>query len=70
MNLRRYIKNKPIQLADGTIVCPSSVEKGPRGKEWEVWMETTADDGQGLTLVHFSPQPVPFLTQQHTLNTP
>ena len=25
---------------------------------------------QGLTLVHFSAQLEPFLTQQHTLNTP
>ena len=26
-------------------------------------------DGQGLTLVHFSAQPEPYLTQTHTLNT-
>ena len=39
------IKNKPIQLLDGTILSPSSVEKGPRGKEWEVYMESTSDDG-------------------------
>jgi len=25
---------------------------------------------QGLTLVHFSAQPEPFLKQKHTLNTP
>jgi hypothetical protein len=39
------IKNKPIQLGDGTVLCPSSVEKGPRGKEWEVYIESTPDDG-------------------------
>lgn len=39
------VKNKPIQLLDGTVLCPSSVEKGPRGKEWEVYVESTADDG-------------------------
>jgi len=27
-------------------------------------------DGQGLTLVHFSAQPEPFLRQEHTLGTP
>jgi hypothetical protein len=26
--------------------------------------------GKGLTLVHFSPQPEPFLTHEHTLITP
>jgi len=26
--------------------------------------------GQGLTLVHLSAQPKPFLTQKHTVNTP
>jgi len=30
----------------------------------------SAGDGQGLTLVHFSAQPEPFLTQKHTSNTP
>ena len=28
------------------------------------------DLNQALTLVHFSAQPEPFLTQRHTLNTP
>jgi hypothetical protein len=26
--------------------------------------------GQGLTLVHFSPQPEPFMTQINSLHTP
>jgi hypothetical protein len=29
-----------------------------------------AGGGQGPTLVHFSAQPEPFLTQKHTLHTP
>jgi len=28
------------------------------------------DKWQGLTLVHFSAQPEPYLTQRHTLDTP
>eukprot|EP00740_Mantoniella_antarctica_P008279 CAMPEP_0181354174 /NCGR_PEP_ID=MMETSP1106-20121128/3221_1 /TAXON_ID=81844 /ORGANISM="Mantoniella antarctica, Strain SL-175" /LENGTH=393 /DNA_ID=CAMNT_0023466821 /DNA_START=479 /DNA_END=1660 /DNA_ORIENTATION=+ len=39
------VKNKPVQLRDGTILCPSSVEKGHHGKEWEVYIESTPDDG-------------------------
>lgn len=39
------IKNKPIELRDGTLLAPSSVEKGPRGKEWEVYVESTSDGG-------------------------
>jgi hypothetical protein len=35
------------------------------------WQCTTATAGdQGLTLVHFSAQPKPFLTEKHTLNIP
>ena len=37
------IKNKPVQLADGTIVCGSSTE-GPDG--WRVHMEQTRDLGR------------------------
>jgi len=37
-----------------------------------VSMLLVKDEGmrQGLTLVHFSAQPEPLLTQKHTLNTP
>ena len=37
------IKNKPIELNDGTILCPSSVEKGDR---WTVHIESTDDEGK------------------------
>ncbi|MEW4455410.1 sialidase family protein [Bremerella sp. JC817] len=36
------VKNKPIQLADGTILCPSSTET----KGWRVHFEATKDLGQ------------------------
>jgi len=40
------IKNKPIELADGVIICPSSTE-APDTDLWQVHMELTSD--QGLT---------------------
>jgi starch synthase len=39
------------------------------GYAWEIATDT-GGCGQGLTLVHFSAQPEPFLTQTHTLNGP
>jgi predicted neuraminidase len=36
------IKNKPIQLGDGTIVAPSSVESH---RAWTCWVERSTDDG-------------------------
>lgn len=40
------IKNKPLELANGDIVCPSSTES-PGADLWQVHMELTSD--QGLT---------------------
>ena len=37
------IKNKPVQLADGTLLCPSSVET--KGDNWSVHFERTGDLG-------------------------
>ena len=37
------VKNKPVQLEDGTILCPSSVETG---KTWRVHLEATSDQGK------------------------
>jgi predicted neuraminidase len=37
------VKNKPIQLADGSIMCPSSTEHEDR---WRVHFETTRDLGR------------------------
>jgi len=36
------VKNKPVQLADGTIVCPSSTED----QGWQLHLETTRDLGR------------------------
>lgn len=36
-------KNKPVQLNDGTILCPSSVESG---ESWRVHLEATSDQGR------------------------
>jgi predicted neuraminidase len=35
------VKNKPVQLADGTLVCPSSTED----QGWRLHLETTTDQG-------------------------
>ncbi len=39
------IKNKPVQLADGTIVCPTSAEDYPKKPSWRVHFERTSDLG-------------------------
>ena len=41
------IKNKPVQLADGTIVSPSSTE----GEHWAVHFERSTDDGASWQFV-------------------
>jgi alpha-L-rhamnosidase len=40
------IKNKPVLLADGTLICPSSTE----GRGWEVHFELTKDWGRHWSL--------------------
>lgn len=42
------IKNKPVQLADGTIICPTSIEYYDDKKElfWQVFFETSTDNGK------------------------
>ena len=39
------IKNKPVQLADGTLVAPSSTESVERPSRWRVHFERTGDAG-------------------------
>jgi len=39
------IKNKPVQLADGTLVAPSSTESPERPSKWRVHFERTGDGG-------------------------
>lgn len=43
------IKNKPIQLEDGSILCPSSTEALARTPGWRVHFERTADLGRTWT---------------------
>jgi predicted neuraminidase len=51
------IKNKPVQLADGTIISPSSTEtfrQGPKSKPvdfWQAHLELSTDGGQAWTKV-------------------
>ena len=39
------IKNKPVQLADGVLLCPSSAEGLKSGPVWQVHFERSADHG-------------------------
>jgi predicted neuraminidase len=43
------IKNKPVQLEDGSILCPSSTEALGRTPGWRVQFERTADLGRTWT---------------------
>jgi len=39
------IKNKPVQLSDGTILCPTSSESNEKPSKWQVYFEKSADLG-------------------------
>jgi predicted neuraminidase len=43
------IKNKPVELADGSLLCPSSSEDHPEEPKWRVHFERTADRGKTWT---------------------
>ncbi len=46
------VKNKPIQLEDGTLLCPSSTEENtPAGPSWRVHFERSTDLGQSWTVI-------------------
>jgi predicted neuraminidase len=45
------IKNKPVQLANGTIVSPSSTESGDTPPKWRVHFERSSDRGATWTVV-------------------
>jgi predicted neuraminidase len=46
------VKNKPVQLEDGTILCPSSTERIEKGEDyWRVHFEMTKDLGVSWKLV-------------------
>ncbi len=39
------VRNRPVELADGDLLCPSSTED----HGWQVWMERTTDKGKSWT---------------------
>ena len=47
------IKNKPVQLADGTILSPTSDETDEKPSKWRVYFERSADGGQTWTKTPF-----------------
>lgn len=51
------IKNKPIQLSDGTILSPSSTEtRTSEGLNWKAHLEKSNDDGKSWTKIPIDPQ--------------
>lgn len=53
-NLIGPVKNKPVQLEDGTIICPSSTEMKDPGSDdvtWKVHFEITKDQGKTWDVV-------------------
>ena len=47
------IKNKPVQLADGTILCPTSDETDERPSKWRIYFERSTDGGATWTKTPF-----------------
>lgn len=47
------IKNKPVQLADGTLLCPTSDETNEKPSKWRVYFERTTDLGKTWTKTPF-----------------
>lgn len=47
------IKNKPVQLADGTILSPTSDETPEKPSKWRVYFERSTDGGQTWTKTPF-----------------
>jgi len=45
------IKNKPVELADGTILCPTSTETHAKPGAWRIHFEATKDLGKTWTTV-------------------
>jgi predicted neuraminidase len=45
------IKNKPVRLADGTLLSPTSTESEERPSKWRVHFERSADGGRTWTVV-------------------
>lgn len=43
------IKNKPVQLANGDLLCPTSNETNEKASQWAIYFERTADLGKTWT---------------------
>jgi predicted neuraminidase len=46
------IKNKPVRLADGTLISPTSTESPEQPSKWRVHFERSTDSGKTWTAVH------------------
>jgi predicted neuraminidase len=59
------VKNKPVRLADGSIVSPSSTESTDQPSLWRIHFERSADGGRTWTVVR--PEPSPDGRELHTI---
>jgi predicted neuraminidase len=59
------IKNKPVRLADGTIISPSSTESTAKPSLWRVHFERSTDDGRTWTVVR--PELEPSAPELHAI---
>jgi predicted neuraminidase len=59
------IKNKPIRLADGTLISPSSTESADSPSLWRVHFERSTDGGQTWTIVR--PALAPDQPERHAI---
>ncbi|HAJ75144.1 MAG TPA: sialidase [Gammaproteobacteria bacterium] len=55
------IKNKPVQLADGSIISPSSTETDERPSTWRIHFERSIDGGRSWSVVR--PRAAPIGTE-------
>jgi predicted neuraminidase len=53
------IKNKPVRLADGTLISPASTESPEQPSRWRVHFERSTDGGKSWTIVQLPPPPGP-----------
>ena len=58
-----------VRQAEGVHPAEEEVGGGWDASETTLFDFVTSGDSLGLTLVHYSAQLVPFLTQKHTLNS-
>jgi predicted neuraminidase len=49
------IKNKPVRLADGTLLSPTSTESTDQPSRWRVHFERSTDNGKTWTIVQLPP---------------